>query len=115
MTETPSTGGPVAGAQQSAASGEHRPAGALDTGGTATRSTQDMFGATRGGDTSGFGGLVPRAASYASTPRPYGGWFDEAVDVLQESLPGFADAIQRVVVDRGELTLYVKADRIRDI
>ena len=75
----------------------------------------DMFGATRGGDTSGFGGLVRRAPAGASTPRPLGGWFDETVDALEESFPGFGDAVTRVVVDRGELTLHVRPDKVADL
>ena len=75
----------------------------------------DMFGASAGGDTSGFGGLVRRAPLDASTPRPFGGWFDEAVDGLEEAFPGFSDAITRVVVDRGELTLHVRPDKVADL
>ena len=72
----------------------------------------DMFGASAGGDTSGFGGLVRRQPADASSPRPYGSWFDEAVDALEAAYPGFGDDITRVVVDRGELTLHVKPDRL---
>jgi NADH-quinone oxidoreductase subunit C len=75
----------------------------------------DMFGASLGGDTSGFGGLVRRRPEAASSPRPYGGWFDEAVDALQESYAGFAEAVTRVVVDRGELTLHVRPDKVAEI
>jgi NADH-quinone oxidoreductase subunit C len=69
-----------------------------------------MFGAADGGDTSGYGGLVREVAMPGPSSRPYGGWFDEAVDVLAEVLDegaGFHEAIEKVVVDRGELTLYV--------
>jgi NADH-quinone oxidoreductase subunit C len=75
----------------------------------------DMFGAAFGGDTSGFGGLVRRAPEAISTPRPYGGWFDEAVDALEAAYPAFSDAITRVVVDRGELTLHVKPGRVAEV
>jgi NADH-quinone oxidoreductase subunit C len=75
----------------------------------------DMFGATMGGDTSGFGGLVRRRPLDASTPRPFGSWFDEAVDALEEAFPGYGDAVTRVVVDRGELTLHVKPERVADL
>jgi NADH-quinone oxidoreductase subunit C len=71
------------------------------------RESVDMFGAAFGSDTSGFGGLVPRRTAEVSTPRPYGGWFDEAVDALQAAWPGFGENVLRVVVDRGELTLDV--------
>jgi NADH-quinone oxidoreductase subunit C len=74
-----------------------------------------MFGAAFGGDTSGFGGLVRRAPADASSPRPYGGWYDEAVDALQEEYAGFGTAVTRVVVDRGELTLHVRPDAVSDL
>jgi len=35
-----------------------------------------MFGAQTTGDTSGYGGLVPQATKYASSPKPYGGYYD---------------------------------------
>ncbi len=81
----------------------------------AERETSDMFGATFGGDTSGFGGLVRRAPAGTWSPRPFGGWFDEVVDALEEAYPGFGDDVLRVVVDRGELTLHVRPQRVADI
>ena len=75
----------------------------------------DMFGATFGGDTSGFGGLVRRDPPALSSPRPFGGWYDEAVDALEEAYPGYGDAVTRVVVDRGELTLHVAPDAVADL
>ncbi|MGN9785066.1 NADH-quinone oxidoreductase subunit C [Nonomuraea sp. ZG12] len=69
-----------------------------------------MFGAQDSGDTSGYGGLVVRRAPQLSTPRPYGSYFDEIVDGL-----GLDDAIERVVVDRGELTLHVKRERLVEV
>ncbi|CAN5294383.1 hypothetical protein BH24ACT10_BH24ACT10_05290 [soil metagenome] len=75
----------------------------------------DMFGATFGGDTSGFGGLVRQAPPALSSPRPYGGWYDEALDALEEAYPGFGDIVTRVVVDRGELTLHVRPDGVADL
>ncbi|WP_435192462.1 NADH-quinone oxidoreductase subunit C [Nonomuraea sp. bgisy094] len=71
-----------------------------------------MFGAADTGDTSGFGGLVVRRAPRLSTPRPYGGYFDELVDKL-ESFDD--DAIERVVVDRNELTLHVKREKLVEV
>lgn len=78
-------------------------------------SAQDMFGAAFGSDTSGFGGLVARPVAEIATPRPYGGWFDETVDALEAAWPGFSDSILRVVVDRGEITLYVKPAAVLEI
>ncbi len=70
------------------------------------------FGVKGTGDTSGFGGLVRTAHNVNSTPRPYGGYFDEIADELERSYPQFSEDVERVVVDRGELTLHVKADRL---
>ena len=89
--------------------------GAIDPTGIPDRPGSDMFGASLGGDTSGFGGLVKRAPLDASTPRPFGGWFDEAVDALEEDFPGYGDAVTRVVVDRGELTLHVEPERVGEL
>jgi NADH-quinone oxidoreductase subunit C len=74
-----------------------------------------MFGVSGSGDTSGFGGLVRRRLAPESTPRPYGGWFDEACDALEEAYPQFHEAIEKVVVDRGELTLHIAPARIAEV
>ena len=74
-----------------------------------------MFGVHGSGDTSGFGGLVRSAASVGSTERPYGGYFDQVADDLERAYPEFNDAIERVVVDRGELTLHIKRERLFDV
>src|SRR6185503_5486878 len=71
----------------------------------ATEAGRGLFGVHGTGDTSGFGGLVRRQTALVGSPRPYGGDFDEVVDSLAEAYPQFDDAIERVVVDRGELTL----------
>ena len=73
------------------------------------------FGVKGTGDTSGFGGLVRTSHSVDSTPRPYGGYFDEIADELERAYPQFSEDIERVVVDRGELTLHVKADRLAHV
>jgi NADH-quinone oxidoreductase subunit C len=74
-----------------------------------------MFGVSGSGDTSGFGGLVRRGSLALDTPRPYGGYFDEVVDALEVAFSGFDEAIERVVVDRGELTLHIKTERIAGV
>jgi len=74
-----------------------------------------MFGVTGSGDTSGFGGLVRTAASTGSSERPYGGYFDEVADDLERAYPSFSEAIERVVVDRGELTLFVKREKLVEV
>ncbi len=74
-----------------------------------------MFGGKGSGDTSGFGGLVNTATVIASTQRPYGGYFDQVADDLERAYPLFSDAIEKAVVDRGELTLFIKAARLVDV
>jgi NADH-quinone oxidoreductase subunit C len=76
---------------------------------------RDMFGASGFGDTSGFGGLVVRPPQLVSSPKPYGGWFDEATNALEQAFPQFSDAIERVVVHRGELTLFVKRKALLEL
>ncbi|MDR3202653.1 MAG: NADH-quinone oxidoreductase subunit C [Bifidobacteriaceae bacterium] len=68
-----------------------------------------MFGARGSGDTSGFGGLAVQTAWPGPSPRPFGGWFDQVVDTLSALLQAAdaAEAIEQVVVDRGELTIHV--------
>ncbi len=72
----------------------------------------EMFGSSGSGDTSGYGGLVKSSANTGSSERPYGGYFDEVSDELERAFPSFNEAIERVVVDRGELTLYVKREKL---
>ena len=76
---------------------------------------QGLFGVRGSGDTSGFGGLVRRRPAIVDAERPYGGYFDEVVDALEEAFPAFADAIERVVIYRGELTLHIKPARIAEV
>jgi NADH-quinone oxidoreductase subunit C len=75
-----------------------------------------MFGVSTTGDTSGYGLLrVHQRPPLVSEP-PYGGYFDEiAADLgsaLQADGIGFGDAIERVVVDRGELTFHVRREHL---
>ncbi len=75
-----------------------------------------LFGVHGTGDTSGMGGLVRTVSMPGASERPYGGWFDEVVDILAEVLDeagtAFDEAIEKVVVDRGELTIFVRAPHL---
>jgi NADH-quinone oxidoreductase subunit C len=75
-----------------------------------------MFGISDTGDTSGYGRLVREVKVPRSTPRPYGGYFDEAVDTLAGALENagveFTDAVEGVVVFRDELTLHVRREHL---
>ena len=78
-------------------------------------SDSGMFGARGTGDTSGYGGLVRTAASAGSSERPYGGYFDDVADDLERAYPEFSTAVERVVVDRGELTLHIKGEKLVEV
>jgi NADH-quinone oxidoreductase subunit C len=69
-----------------------------------------MFGVDTTGDTSGYGRLRIHETAPIESQRPYGGYFDEIADSL-----GMSDAIERVVVDRGEITFHVKRDRLPEL
>ncbi|WP_424212344.1 NADH-quinone oxidoreductase subunit C [Streptomyces sp. BI20] len=75
-----------------------------------------MFGANDGGDTSGYGGLTRTIALPGPSSRPYGSWFDEVADELegaleeQDLLP--ENAIEKTVVDRGELTFHIAREHL---
>src|SRR5690606_27249847 len=67
-----------------------------------------MFGVSGTGDTSGYGGLVKSTVFPAPAQRPYGGWFDEVVDALEERLSStdLSVALEGVVIHRGEITFH---------
>ncbi len=73
-----------------------------------------MFGVKGSGDTSGYGRLVRDITLPASSPRPYGGYYDEVVDSLIDALgeDAFTAAVERVVVFRDELTLDVRREHL---
>ena len=72
------------------------------------------FGVTGTGDTSGYGRLLREVSLPGSSPRPYGGYFDDVVDALITALgeDAFTAAVERVVVFRDELTLEVRREHL---
>ena len=78
-----------------------------------------MFGPDDTGDTSGYGGLVRPIVLPGAASRPYGGWFDEVADGLDAALTRAAvnpgDAVERVVVDRDEMTVHVRAEHLPQV
>ncbi|MBA3742653.1 NADH-quinone oxidoreductase subunit C [Sporichthya sp.] len=77
---------------------------------------QGMFGVKGSGDTSGYSGLTRPITLPGVTAAPYGGWFDDAADTLRRALlisgSSWEEAIEVVVVDRGELTFHVRRDQL---
>ncbi|MBH1935062.1 NADH-quinone oxidoreductase subunit C [Streptomyces sp. AV19] len=75
-----------------------------------------MFGAGDGGDTSGYGRLVRTVRMPGESVRPYGGYFDEVADELEGALEeqGLlpSNAVEKTVVDRGELTFHIAREHL---
>ena len=75
-----------------------------------------MFGTHTTGDTSGYGGLLVRRPAQPATLPPYGSYFDEITDRLTERLTeessDFSTAVERVIVEHGELTLHVPREHL---
>lgn len=75
-----------------------------------------MFGSSLGNDTSGYGGLERPIMFPAASERPYGGYYDEVADALERVLgDDYTVAVDRVVVDRDELTLFVHRERLPEV
>jgi NADH-quinone oxidoreductase subunit C len=74
---------------------------------------RDAFGASGSGDTSGFGGLAVPERTLPETPRPYGVVEADSIhDTLEGAFDGLGAALERAVVDRGELTLYIRREHL---
>lgn len=83
------------------------------------RVTSGQFGVQGSGDTSGFGGLQQAVTAYEPATRPYGSWFDLAVDALIDCLQkdglNPAEVIEKVVVEHEELTLFVNRSHLVEV
>lgn len=90
--------------------------GQRDAAGEVIGVRKGMFGANNGGDTSGYGGLVRTVRLPGATSRPYGGYFDEVADELEGALEEHglppAEAIEKTVVDRGEVTFHIAREHL---
>jgi NADH-quinone oxidoreductase subunit C len=75
---------------------------------------EGMFGVRGTGDTSGYGGLRRAVSMPGSSARPYGGDLDEVADRFEAALrsEGIDEAIEKVVVHRGEITFYIRRDHL---
>ncbi|MEI2717553.1 MAG: NADH-quinone oxidoreductase subunit C [Candidatus Nanopelagicales bacterium] len=74
------------------------------------------FGVSGSGDTSGFGGLVEPIVWPAPASRPFGEPWDHVTDEIELSLADrglpATDAVERIVIDRGEITYYVRREHL---
>ena len=78
-----------------------------------------MFGTHTTGDTSGYGGLQVRRRAQLSSEPPYGSYFDAVAEALGSALQtsglSFGDAVERVVVAFGEMTLHVRREHLVEV
>ncbi|WP_446665031.1 NADH-quinone oxidoreductase subunit C [Flexivirga sp. B27] len=75
-----------------------------------------MFGSSLGNDTSGYGGLNRPVLFPGTAGKPYGSYFDDVTEALEAALTrhggDYDAAVERVVVDRGELTLFIAREHL---
>jgi len=80
------------------------------------KARKGMFGVSGTGDTFGFGGLETVATLPGGSDRPYGGYFDEVADILAEVLAemgvDYDEAVEKVVIYRGEMTIFVAREHL---
>lgn len=78
-----------------------------------------MFGARAGDDTTGFSGLETTVVMAPAAQRPYGSYFDDIVDILEELLEADglnpADVIEKVVIEHGELSIFIVREHIQRV
>ena len=78
-----------------------------------------MFGVAGTGDTSGYGRLVHRIEFPGPSERPYGGYFDEVADQLGAALGEgggeLTEAVEKVVVDHGEITFFIRREHLPEV
>ena len=77
---------------------------------------EGSFGVRGAGDTSGFGGLIRRIYLPPAATRPLPGWFEDVVASLEQALAAKdlkpTDVIERVIVDRNELTINIHRNHL---
>lgn len=78
-----------------------------------------MWGAKNLADTTGFSEQTEVVTVSHPATRPYGGWFDEVVDIILElaTKDGYLaeDVIEKVTTDHGQLVIFVKRERVLDV
>lgn len=83
------------------------------------RRRQGLWGVKNAPDTTGFSGHEESVYISAPAERPYGGWFDDVVDVLielaEEAGHQAAEVIEKVVIDRGQLVIFVPREHLLEV
>ena len=113
MTDSPVIGGSDSPA---ASGGDLESAQEFSAGASVVKSRVGSFGVHDAGDVTGYNRLVRHVVLPGPSERPYGGWFDALVDDLAAALQrrgvAYSDAVEKVVVDRNELTLHIARTHI---
>jgi len=75
-----------------------------------------LFGVAGSPDVSGYGGFEQVVTMPGGSQRPYGGWFDAVADQLECALgDAFGDAIERIVIEYAEMTVFVRRDHLSTV
>jgi NADH-quinone oxidoreductase subunit C len=74
-----------------------------------------MFGVSGSGDTSGYGGLVRPLPIVPTSTRPFDEQNETVYTSLERAFPQLGDAVERVVVQHGEMTIYVRREYLLEV
>lgn len=74
-----------------------------------------LFHGSTSADVSGYNDMTWYVEMPPASAPPYGGWFDGVVDRLREQVGQPEAAITKVVVHRGEITLFVDREHIVEV
>lgn len=89
------------------------------TGGSDMGTRHGLFGVHDDGDTTGFTQMQQHRQMPGESGRPYGSWFDEVVDILEELIEQsdleISQVIERVVVDNDELTIFIAREHLPQV
>lgn len=76
---------------------------------------QGLFHASTTSDVSGYNDMTWYVEMPQASRPPYGGWYDDAVERLRAGVGDPDTAIRKVVVDRGEITLFVDRAHVAEV
>lgn len=80
------------------------------------RETKGMWGMKGSGDVSGFSGLRQTFTMAPAAVRPFGGWFDDVVDILIELIRkeglNEKDVIEKVSTENGQLVIFIVREHL---
>jgi NADH-quinone oxidoreductase subunit C len=94
---------------------ELSPAGAAESSGEHPIVRKGMFGVAGSGDTSGYGGLVRPLPIVPTSTRPFDESNESVYTSLERAFPQLGDAVERVVVQHGEMTVYVRREYLLQV